>query len=139
MQIRIGSHLKIFPQKPPNKKVDCKPAHEIEFQHFQMQYKEEVKDNYLVTQIAKALHKIAINQERCAYLAKQIDSCAWATSTTTFTEDVIAEFDIHVKNLITQCNSYIICAEEENWDCLQLCLKHLSRKDIQRVKLILGF
>ena len=114
------------------------PAHKTEFQHFQMQYKEEVKDNYLVTQIALALHKIAINKERCVYLTKQIDSCTWAKSSTTFTDDVIAEFNTHVKNLTTQCNSYVICSEEENWECLQLCLKHLSRQDIQRVKFILG-
>ena len=93
--------------------------------------------NYLVTQIARALSKIFTNKERCAYLTKQIEASNWAKNDIELTAAVAQEFDAHIKALTTQCNSFLICAEEQDWDCLHMCLQHLAHSDIVSVKAML--
>jgi len=107
------------------------------FAHFQIEYKHELKERYLLVQLGKAFEKIHGNQKRCAYLTKKIHACNWGKNDSELSPEIVREFDFHIKSLNTQFNDHSMCAQED-WDSLQLCLKHLSMEDIKSVKQMLS-
>ncbi len=116
--------------------IDVKVAHEMDFQQFCTQYKHEVKEKYLLNQIATALQKITSNKNVCDYLIKHIDACNWAKNDIELNPDVLKEFDQHMKVLSTQCNSHLECATMD-WESLRVCLRHLSKTDLVAIRQML--
>jgi hypothetical protein len=104
----------------------------MDFQEFCDNYQHEVKENYLLREIGNALQKISTNRKICDYLLKQIDAHMWARDHE-LPQDVVTEFDQHIKALNIACNDRTGCANED-WDAFQMCLKHLSKQDLNAVR-----
>src|SRR4029079_11346005 len=110
-----------------------KTINEYEFQQFQFDYQQEVKENYLFKQIICALEKIKQNQTSCILLKKQMESLQWAKENGDFGEDIVKEFNAYVK--ILQSNFNVNEAySKENWESLLFHLPHISIKDMERLK-----
>ncbi len=122
-----------YKQAHPKVIDDPKIEQEVAFQTFCTQYKHEVKEQYLLKEIAKVLQKIDGNSNLYKHLLKQIDACNWAKNDTDLDDEIIKEFDNHIKDLTIKCNNHLMYTTED-WETFKLCLRHLSQNDIASVR-----
>jgi hypothetical protein len=107
------------------------------FEDFCLVYKHEMKEIYLLQQIATALQKMEIDKQKMEFLEKQINAFEWATNDKELGNDIKDEFIKQLKLLKTSYNGYIATGKGD-WYSFELTLKHLDKFDLQRVKQMLS-
>jgi len=110
-----------------------KTSPEIEFEVFQQNYKQEMKEKFLLNQIATALVKIQKNQATCLFISKQIDAAKWAQEDLQWNKEIYDEFNNHIKLLTINCNSKLIWTNED-WLTLKDLLRYLPKNKIEQIR-----
>ncbi len=110
---------------------------EREFNEFKETYRQEINEKYRLGQIRATINQMKQNTSRSKYLISQMDACNWAKNDHELhKEDIVQEFEVHLKNLRTHLNQESMTLENV-WEKMYLCLQYMSVKNIDIVKIML--
>ncbi len=114
-----------------------KTKQEMDFNEFKEKYRQEINEKYRLGQIRTAIDQMKQNTSRSKYLISQMDACNWAKNDHELhKEDIVQEFEVHLKNLRTHLNQESMTLENV-WEKMYLCLQYMSVNTIDIVKIML--